>query len=357
MNLLFLTRSNLPRDPDSPSSIRRSERSTDAFSLIEILLAVSIMSVIVFGLFSMFNQTQKALIASHNQVDVLGAGRAVIELLTEDISQAESPGLPVNPGLALGNQLPHMLGTLDRAYNYQPVIQTVADGSIRTNTLQNFFYLTRSNLVWVAKGYFFSPSTNFVAAGNAQSLGFGTLFRYASVNVNADANASEDFFRPQRRMNHQLLENFWDQYLSVRSVSPLQSTNQSFNLVVSPMVEGVVHFHLQPIDSYGNPMRYYTNNPARQSENRSYPNTILEREMLNGQAVSDLTRFSFYGDSLPAFMELEIGVLDPVVLERVKSLPHIEAARNYLREQAGAVHLFRRMIPLSTAETLTIVNQ
>ena len=62
------------------------------FSLVEVLLAVSIMSVIVFGLFSMFNQTQKALLATSKQVDILGGGRAAIEVLVEDIQKAEAPG-------------------------------------------------------------------------------------------------------------------------------------------------------------------------------------------------------------------------------------------------------------------------
>ncbi|HCB98997.1 MAG TPA: hypothetical protein DEP78_12090, partial [Verrucomicrobiales bacterium] len=73
----------------------RGQALMTGFSLIEVLLAVSIMSVIVYGLFSMFNQTQKALIATSKQVDVMGSGRVAIDLLVEYIQQAESPALPL----------------------------------------------------------------------------------------------------------------------------------------------------------------------------------------------------------------------------------------------------------------------
>ena len=75
----------------------KEEGREAAFSLVELLLAVSLMSVIVFGLYSMFNETQKALRSNVRQVDVLEAGRAAIELLVSDLEQASSPGLPVSP--------------------------------------------------------------------------------------------------------------------------------------------------------------------------------------------------------------------------------------------------------------------
>ncbi len=341
------------------SSGNQFRSSRNGFSLIEVLLAVSIMSVIVFGLFSMFNQTQKALLATSKQVDILGSGRAAIEVLVEDIQKAEAPGLPVFSLESIGAQRPHMQGTIDRGYNYRPVFQQLVDGSIRTNVLQNVFFLTRSNLNWVAKGYFFSPTTNFVAAPNTQSLGFGTLFRFSSVNVDLTSNRPEDRYQPNRRMNENLLRNFWEHYEFVQNVSPLEATNTVFNLSVSPLIEGVVHFNLQPIDSDGRPMRYYTDflNVANQTINREYPNTVLEREEFNGEPLAGNTRFRFFGDALPAFIELEIGVLDPEVLARVKAMPNLQAARQFLEDKPGAVHLFRRMIPLSTANRISLETQ
>jgi len=332
-------------------------RSHMGFSLIEVLLAVSIMTVIVFGLFSMFNQTQKALRATAKQVDILGSGRVAIEVLVEDIQSAEAPGLPLLSELTTTTaQLPHMQGTLERAYQYEPVMQQLVDGSLRTNMLQNVFFLTRSNLNWVAKGYFFSPTTNFVAPNNTRSLGFGTLFRFSSVNVDSTASSIQDRYQPQRRLNHLLLGNFWDNYNTVLNANPLETTNQVFNLSVSPLIEGVIHFKLQPIDSDGRPMLYYTNFTAlNETVNFSYPNTILEREQTGkGDVLQGQTRFRFFGDAIPAYIELELGILDPEVLARVKSMPNLDVARQYLQDKPGAVHLFRRMIPISTANPISL---
>jgi prepilin-type N-terminal cleavage/methylation domain-containing protein len=355
-----MNQSNDSTDRGAHRCVRQAklgEHSRFGFSLIEVLLAVSIMTVIVFGLFSMFNQTQKALRATAKQVDILGSGRAAIEVLVEDIQAAEAPGLPLLSELTITTkELPHMLGTLERTYEYEPVIQQLVDGSLRTNMLQNVFFLTRSNLNWVAKGYFFSPTANFVAPNNTRSLGFGTLFRFSSVNADLTAANIRDRYQPQRRLNHQLLGNLWDQYNNVLNASPLEVTNQVFNLNVSPLIEGIIHFKLQPIDSDGRPMLYTTNFTAlNQSVNFSYPNTILEREQTGaGDILEGQTRFRFFEDSIPAYIELELGVLDPEVLARVKSMPNLNVARQYLQDKPGAVHLFRRMIPISTAKPISL---
>ena len=141
-----------------------------AFSLVELLLAVSLMSLIVFGLYSMFNETQKALRTNVNQVDVLEAGRAAIELLVSDLEQATSPGLPVFQSIPVRPATaPHFFsGIMTNRIGGQmsvavPVSQELADGTFRTNVLHEAFFLTRSNLNWVAKGFFISPSTNAVS--------------------------------------------------------------------------------------------------------------------------------------------------------------------------------------------------
>jgi prepilin-type N-terminal cleavage/methylation domain-containing protein len=355
-----MNQSNDSTDRGTHRCVRQAklgEHSRFGFSLIEVLLAVSIMTVIVFGLFSMFNQTQKALRATAKQVDILGSGRAAIEVLVEDIQAAEAPDLPLLSELTITTtELPHMLGTLERTYEYEPVIQQLVDGSLRTNMLQNVFFLTRSNLNWVAKGYFFSPTANFVAPNNTRSLGFGTLFRFSSVNADLTAANIRDRYQPQRRLNHQLLGNLWDQYNNVLNASPLVVTNQVFNLNVSPLIEGIIHFKLQPIDSDGRPMLYTTNFTAlNQSVNFSYPKTILEREKTGaGDILEGQTRFRFFEDAIPAYIELELGVLDPEVLARVKSMPNLNVARQYLQDKPGAVHLFRRMIPISTAKPISL---
>ncbi len=331
----------------------KEEGREAAFSLVELLLAVSLMSVIVFGLYSMFNETQKALRSNVRQVDVLEAGRAAIELLVSDLEQASSPGLPVYqelPVLPAGPPhfasgiLTNRIGGLSSAA--VPVTQELADGSRRTNVLHEAFFLTRSNLNWVAKGFFVSSSTNAVASVAEGEVNYGTLFRFSSPNVNFSAKDLGTTFQPQRRMDTNLVRNLWEVYRRTKADGGFAVSN----IVASPLIDGVVHFKIQPIDSLGRPMRYWTNNPVNEQMNFRYPSVALVRDQAPGRStfVTE-TRSAFYGDAMPAYVEVEIGVMDQTTLSRVKALGNVALSKNFLNRQAGGVHLFRRMVPIRTA--------
>lgn len=338
-----------------------SRRKQLAFSLVELLLAVSLMSLIVFGLYSMFNETQKALRANVTQVDVLEAGRAAIELIVADLEQATTPGLGVYQTLPVRPATPphFMSGIMTNRLGGQtiaamPVTQSLADGSLRTNVLQETFFLTRSNLNWVARGFFVSPTTNPVAVATSGELNFGTLFRFSSPNVDFNARNLNDIFQPQRRMTTNLFNNLWDVYRRTKADGNFAVSN----LVASPLIEGVVHFRVQPVDSLGRPMRYWTNNPVAEQFNFRYPSVALVRDQAPGRSsfVTE-TRSAFYGDSLPAYVEVEIGVLDQSTLARVKALGNTALSKDYLNREPGGVHLFRRMIPIRTAPKMHRVLQ
>src|SRR5258708_5631572 len=68
-----------------PSAV--SPRSIRAFSLVEILVTMALLSVIVLGLLAMFHQTQRAFTQSLMQVDVLEAGRAATDLISHEVEQ------------------------------------------------------------------------------------------------------------------------------------------------------------------------------------------------------------------------------------------------------------------------------
>ncbi|HTH49636.1 MAG TPA: prepilin-type N-terminal cleavage/methylation domain-containing protein, partial [Candidatus Limnocylindria bacterium] len=70
-----------------------------AFSLLELLVAIGLLSVIVLALYSMFDQTQKALHANIGQVDVMESGRLAMDLIVRDVERAEAPPLSPNADL------------------------------------------------------------------------------------------------------------------------------------------------------------------------------------------------------------------------------------------------------------------
>src|ERR1051325_4139527 len=89
-------------------------QAAEAFSLLEIMVAVSLLAVIIVGLLAMFYQVQRAFRAGTAQADVMEGGRATMNLLTRDLQEmaatdvefttnfvvvpSESPPLPANAG-------------------------------------------------------------------------------------------------------------------------------------------------------------------------------------------------------------------------------------------------------------------
>ena len=58
--------------------------------------------------------------------------------------------------------------------------------------------------------------------------------------------------------------------------------------------------------------------------------------------------FTFTNSALPAFLELEMGMVDPQVYRQYKAINdgNPSAASLFLRNQAGKVFLFRQRIPI-----------
>jgi hypothetical protein len=80
-----------------------------------------------------------------------------------------------------------------------------------------------------------------------------------------------------------------------------------------------------------------------------HPDILLVRDPATPAPRAGETAFSFQNGALPAYLDLELGVLAPSTYEQFKSIPNSNAAREYLVEQAGSVSLFRQRIPIRTA--------
>src|SRR5262245_40199945 len=65
----------------------RAGRLHQAFSLIEIMVVVALLSMIVLGLVAMFTQVQRAFRLGMMQTDVLEAGRMATDILAREIEQ------------------------------------------------------------------------------------------------------------------------------------------------------------------------------------------------------------------------------------------------------------------------------
>ncbi len=121
-----------------------------AFTLLEILVSVALLSFIVLGLFAMFNQIQRAFRSSMTQSDILEAGRAVTEMIPRELEQMvpsrRSP-YPLNP-------YTHGVNFYAEIPNSTPLTQPLPGNPLpRTNLLQDCFMLLRQNQTWIGIGY------------------------------------------------------------------------------------------------------------------------------------------------------------------------------------------------------------
>jgi hypothetical protein len=294
-----------------------------AFSLIELIVAVSLMTVIVLGLMAMFTQTQRAFRLGMSQTDVLEAGRMATDMIARELREMTPSDLvgtnqnsanfyagPINsdnfaPQISPASYVPLQLNMLGNPPQ-QPE---------RTNTLCNLFFLTRENQTWTGIGYFVRTNGGFQSPWGP----VGTLYRVEATNT-------------EYQLQHQSV------------VSPIFAYfNQTNN--VSKIMDGVVDFTIRAYDTNGfliTPVAYGFS-PVSPTVRTNY---CLAPQNANVAEPSYL----FYSNAVPAFVEFDLGILETQTYEQYKSLPTEAARMNFLVNQTGHVHLFRQRIPIRNVD-------
>jgi len=276
-----------------------------AFSLIEIMVVVGLLSLIIVGLVAMFGQTQRAFRASMTQVDVLEGGRAVSDLIQRDLSQVTpaymSPFYGISPVRnfdVLLRGLPTLKQALPGTNNLQ-----------RTNLLEDLFFLTHENQTWTGIGYYVRTNDS---VGNLEFPGpsHGSLYRFATNYTDRQFKANPGVF-------------FRDYFVAQRTVARS-----------SKLLDGVVHFQVRPFDVTNGWITTTSTSTNIVTGFVSGPNSYLYR---------------FYSNAVPAAVELEVGVLEIRAVERANALP-VNVRSNYLSQQAARTHIFRLRVPIRNVD-------
>ena len=255
------------------------EMNRRAMSLIEIMVAMALLTVIMLGLFSAFYHTQRALKMSGSQTDVLEGGRATLSLLVRELQEMaashESNCLNLMISTPTG-------GGLD--------VPVPGDVERQTNVLQDAFFMIRDNDVWSGISYFIT----------IKGEGVGTLWRQtAATNRLTNANCR-----------------LADLYAATT------------NAPVGRVADGIVHISVRAFDVNGMeyaPGKFYT----------ASTNIVVQNDGLE-----------FYNETLPAWIDVELGIVDPQVYRQFKNISPTSPAGgvNFLRSQAGKMYLFRQRI-------------
>ena len=137
----------------------RASRSR-AFTILELLVAVSVMTLVIYVLYALFNQTQMALRKNASQVDVNEGGRAAMEMIVRELSQMEVSGYPaitdlqtkltysgsksffsrVTPGESVALRLAYQSDAMPPEGDAWAIEQ-----GFRTNILQDFTFTSRGD--------------------------------------------------------------------------------------------------------------------------------------------------------------------------------------------------------------------
>ncbi|MEI2727030.1 MAG: hypothetical protein V9H26_27080 [Verrucomicrobiota bacterium] len=271
------------------------------FSLIEILVVVGLLSIIILGLVAMFSQTQRAFRLGMAQVDVLESGRAVTDMLTRELSQM-TPSHESNAVNFYTSLKP-----------VPPLKQELAGNPIpfRTNLIEELYFLTKENQTWTGIGYY---------VGGADG-GMGTLYRYVSNSI-----------YPGR------LYTGYNQRLN-------DAINRNTFTNLNRILDGVVHFKVRAYNPAGqwitSTNQFTTNNP---------PNAVVREPGSALYAGGESEFYRFTNNVVPAFVELELGVLEEKAIVRARTITDTLSRSNYLAREAGRVHLFRLRVPVRNVD-------
>jgi hypothetical protein len=196
---------------------------------------------------------------------------------------------------------------------YEPLPQSLPGGSAqRTNLLNTFFVLGRENTKWTGVGY-------VVDATNTTTL--YPLYRfYAETNV---------IYSP------------WTLYnLFATEIANSQWTNMSH------VIDGVVQLTVRAQDING---RWINDTVVQRYTNAL--NTLF-LPVYYGEA-----QIYMYSNTVPASVELDLGVMEDATITRAESLPNNapglppnDARTQFLEKQSGRVHLFRQRVTIPNVD-------
>ncbi len=369
----------------------RLGRIRRAFTVVELLVTVSILSVIVLTLYKVFDQTQRALHSNVNQTDVLESARAAMELITRELQGMAPSGVgavndTANSKLPVWSKLYYQTNFYV-TNNASQLVWTVnslgGTTPLRTNSVQDFFFFTRYGNDVSGIGYRVYP-----ASSNSAIAGFaGTLFRY---EANLSYFAKQPDFDKRSVTNlarfFLLTNNLCYGFLRARPFSEAGVPDLLDPVNFARVIDGVVHLSVTAYDAKGRPMNWNSVGPKGKYTLRVSPSpadndAINSKPYLNsfygvrptsngtnwfndpndanyitirvGPTLNDgsgRNTVSYLSNALPAFVEVELGILDSSTLSRLRAFPDTSNGANqaakFLANQAGKVHIFRQRVPI-----------
>ena len=189
----------------------------------------------------------------------------------------------------------------------------------RTNVLQDFFFLSRVNQEWIGTGYTVVDGAD----------GLGTLYRFATNIHRREIPAIANRYAPRQGP----FDLFVDELNKLPAIDRM-----------TRVADGVIHFRMRAYGTNGLLLDPFY-------DNQVFANITVT----NDPASLSQFKYVFRSNALPTAVEIELGVVEPDVWERVQALPSVPPnetiRREHLAQQAGKVHVFRQRVPIRRVDT------
>jgi type II secretory pathway pseudopilin PulG len=291
----------------TPSPTHRRMRRPRAFTLIEILTAITITTVIVFTLVSMFNTSTRALRIANRQTDVWEAARSTFGILRNDISEVTVGGLTNRINLFAAN------GPSRIALHGEPM------------RLQDVYVLSRDENQWKVNIFMLGKDRKT----DPDDTPVLSLYRFQTnypVYVPAGSGVL-DIDQPlaSPSSTYSIALAALDKHLSDldKGIEPDRSVNI--------MTRGIVHLRLVAYDADGRAF---------------YPTNAPDYEIFNEAGPPYRDRLSFTANKLPASLDLEMFVLEPDRIEELRAQRGSASASLYMSKHENSVQMFRTRIAI-----------
>ncbi len=276
------------------SDLQFRREAVRAFSLIEILVAVTLLTVITVGLLAMFYHTQRAFRIGTSQVDVLEGGRATLRMVALDLQEMYP-------------------SRMDRVVNFRAVTNSpvsidmpLPDNAVLENLLQDVGFLTRRGNEW-----------SVILYRVHHANGAGALYR-AVVSTNIAGLVTNVAAAPA--IQWEAISNL----LSLAAQSANPTITNAANIPFDRIADGVVHFRVHAYDKKG----------IRLVET----NSVYARQW---------NELYFFTNWVPEYVELELGILDPKAMKQFQAREdNAIRAQQYLTNQGYRTHLFHQRVEI-----------
>ena len=268
-----------------------------AFSLIEILVAVTLLTVITVGLLAMFYHTQRAFRIGTSQVDILEGGRATLRMVALDLQEMYP-------------------SRMDDVVNFQAVTNSTVridmplppdDDAVMKNLLQDMAFLTRRGNEWSVTLYRVHHEN-----------GAGALYR-AVISTNIGGLLTNGNATPTIAQRAAIAN-----LMSTAAQPANPSIADAVNLPFDRIADGVVHFRVHAYDRKGIRL-VETNSVYARNFNENY----------------------HFTNWVPEYVELELGILDPKGMKQFQAREdNATRAQDYLKTQGYRTHFFHQRVEI-----------